>query len=233
MAFPTVVTTSTYQSGVDAVTHTITLPTGIVAGNLLLVFTGNDGAADTASVTTPASGWTSLGNAVANALGDNGRGTWFYRWADGAEAATIVVTITSTESVAALCYRITGADPATNPEMAGVAGPSSTANPDPPNLDPAGWAAEDTLWIASYCWDADISHTSYPANYTANQLTNRVAAATGFGVAAATRELNASAEDPGTGTISASEQWAAFTVAVRPAPPQVPYRSPYRQLIPH
>jgi hypothetical protein len=60
--------------------------------------------------------------------------------------------------------------------------------------------------------------TTAPANYT-GQITDAgiVAGVTLARTSSAQRELEAASDDPGTFALSASVQWAANTVAVRPA----------------
>lgn len=215
MAFPPVAATNSGSQTANSTTHTINLPTGIAAGNLLLVFFSNDGLA-TASVTTPASGWTELGTQLM--LSDSARLTVFYRVADGAEGSTITITTSATEQSTHVSYRITGQHASTVPEFASFTPGSSTSNPDPPSLNPSGWDVEDTLWIAVAAWDNNLDRdgTGYPTNYSSNQIW--VDGGTGNApIMVATRNNAAASEDPGTFTISGNEQWGAATIAVRPA----------------
>src|SRR5580765_342760 len=100
MAFPVIAAgnTSTNASGTS---HTVNLPTGIVAGNLLVVVFGGSAAA---TLTWPA-GWTQFltggaTGAVLNAA---------YKLADGSEGSTITVTSGATSLTSnARSYRITG-----------------------------------------------------------------------------------------------------------------------------
>lgn len=209
MPFPSIAATNSGSSGGNATSHTVNLPAGIVAGNLLLVAFTNDGSA-TVSVTTPATGWSTL---YSTPNGSNARSTVFYRFADGSEGSTITVTTSASEGSAHASWRMTGVDKQTNPE-GGTPATGSSANPNPPSLNPSNWGTEDTLWIAVYGWDGNVAHTSYPANYTLGQTTNRWANANGCGVAIGGRQLNAASEDPGTATIG-SEDWIANTIAVR------------------
>lgn len=217
MAFPTIATTNSGNSGANATNHTINLPASIAAGDLLLIFFVHDDGSATVTASPPADWSTLVNNRVANDAGTQARLSIWYKTASGSEGATATATTTGSEGSAHVTYRITGWHGTTIPE-ASAAAPSSSANPDPPNLDPTNWAAEDTLWIAAYGWDnGNITHSSYPANYTLSQLTNGWTNAGGARIAVSARQLNASAEDPGTGTLSAGEQWAAATVAVRPS----------------
>lgn len=212
MAFPQVQSSASGNSGANSTTHSITLPSGITAGDLVIVFFSNDDAA-TASVTTPASGWEGpIGQGVSPS--NSNRLSVFWRFCDGTEGATITITLTSTNGAAWTTYRISGCDSTTDPEISATASGTSTS-PDPSSLSPS-WGADDTLWFAVYGWDGNVAHSSYPTNYSSNQLTDRWANVAGAGIASASRNLNASSEDPGAGAIASSDQWVAYTVAIRP-----------------
>ena len=105
-------------------------------------------------------------------------------------------------------------DAATAPAAATTA-PGASTNPDPPNLDPAGWATEKTLWLALAGNDGNVAITAGPSGYFYFR-NDRVAAASGAGIAVAWLESEAASEDPGVFTMG-SEQWAAGTIAIRPA----------------
>lgn len=215
MSFPTVAASNTSQQTSNSATHTVNLPTGIVSGNLLLVFFACDGNT-TAEVTTPASGWETL--FTQNVLADTAFLKVFYRFADGGEGSTITITTGATEQSNHISFRITGAHASEVPAFASTRPGSSSANPNPPSLNPANWDVEDTLWIALAAWDGSPTGTGYPTDYTSNQITVQNPVGSGSaGIIVATRELAAASEDPGTFTMSASEQWAAATIAVRPA----------------
>lgn len=215
MSFPTVAATNTSQQTTNSLTHTANLPAGIVSGNLVTVFFACDGNT-TAEVTNPASGWETL--FTQNVLADTAFLKVFYRWADGSEGSTITITTGATEQSNHISFRISVAHASEVPAFASTRPGSSSANPDPPSLDPANWDVEDTLWIAVAAWDGSPTGIGYPANYTSNQITVQNPSGSGSaGLIVATRELAAESEDPGTFTMSAQEQWAAATIAVRPA----------------
>jgi hypothetical protein len=96
---------------------------------------------------------------------------------------------------------------------ASASGVSST--PDPPNLDPANWTTEDTLWLAACGVDTSRTISVYPL---ANNNTADVSGGAG-GATLGLCTLNdaVSSKNPGTFTISTSDDWCAFTVAIRPA----------------
>ena len=198
------------NSGANATAHTVNVPTA-VAGRLQLVGFVNDGDA-TASVTTPASGWTQL---FTQAVGTAARLTLFGHVADGTEGSTITVTTSASEGSAYVSGQIIDwyGTLATGVNV-GTAATGTSANPNPPSLDPADWGAEPTLWISLYGWDGNVAHTTYPADFTGHQATNRWANTSGCGIAMAARIQNVASLDPGTATIG-SEDWVANTIAVR------------------
>jgi len=190
--------------------HNVNMPATIDAGDLLIVFFTNDGGA---IVTTP-SGWTQLASA---AHGWVVRLSVYYRIATGTEGGTTVNFVTSaTEEAAAQVYRITNWHGTTPPEIS-TAATGTDRTPDPSSLDPAGWDVADTLWIAVAGQDrGDQGTPTYPASYTNGIST---LSSSGIGrcrIHSARRVLAAASEDPGTFTISVSEEWVAFTIAVRP-----------------
>lgn len=191
------------------------MPAGISVGDLLIVFFVNDG---NVSVTvSTGSGWTQLGvNSMSPGVA--ARLSVYYKIATGT-GDTIGFTTGASEGSAHVTYRITGFDANTAPEKDTVTATAVDANPNPPSLNPVNWDIEDTLWIAAYGWDGNNSHSAYPANYTSNQVTNRWANAGGVGVAVSTRNNAVASEDPGTATLSGSDDWGAFTIAVRTLQP--------------
>lgn len=152
----------------------------------------------------------------------------FYRWADGAEGATDVLSPTNSVKGAAICWEVTGAEnPAVSPPQIstvavgttspGTAAPNSVAPADPP---------QDTLYLAMAGGDGEVgAYTAAPLNYT-----NLIAADSGTGAAAASnvfcggasRQItNSSSDNAGAFTHGAHVGgWTAFAVAIRPpAPP--------------
>ena len=83
--FPTVAATNT-SSSAPATSHTVSLPTGIVSGDLLIVTFASNANAITHS--WPA-GWTELYDQTSGTMS----GSAAYRRADGTEGGTITVTV--------------------------------------------------------------------------------------------------------------------------------------------
>jgi hypothetical protein len=210
MAFPQIATASEGNSGGTASSLTVTLPTGIASGDLIVVEVSIDG---TTAATWP-SGWTQL---YAANTGPVARIEVRYRVADGTEGSSISVTTASTESTY-IARRITGHNSAI--EAAGTPNTSAgSTTPDPPSFTPS-WTQGDTLWIAACTYRSfggGNGLTAYPSNYSLSQLDHDVGAtAGGYGVGggSAARELNAVTENPGTFTQSLGEGWVANTYAI-------------------
>ena len=213
LAAPVVASVTETAFGTDTTDHYVDMPATVNAGDLLIALFTNDG---DATVTTPA-GWTEL---ASNETDGAVRLSVYYKIAAGTEGGTTVNLVTSaTEQAAAQVYRITDWQGTTPPEISTAATDTSTA-PDPAFLDPAGWGVSNTLWLAVAGQDrGDQPGTlAYPISYTDGISTQ---SSSGVGVcrthSARRVLLTATSEDPGPFTIPVTEQWVAFTIAVRPA----------------
>jgi len=138
-----------------------------------------------------------------------------YRIWQSGDSTTVSITHAN-ESTAWEVVRIAAGtfDAGTAPAAATTA-PGASTDPNPPNLDPAGWATEKTLWLAVAGNDGNVGITAGPSGYFYFR-NDRVEAATGAGIAIAWKESEAASEDPGVFTMN-SEQWGSGTIAIRPA----------------
>jgi len=212
MAFPSVASKNNSYHADSVTLHTVNLPAGIQAGDLLLVFFGIR-SSSAITISFPV-GWTKILN-LNGARSHLGIG---WREADGNEGATITVTTDLSGRSSHISYRITGAiDPDIQPPEVSTGSSGTSTAPDPDSLPPTG-GAKDYLWIALECNDDGTTIVSaYPADYNDNQEYRDVPGQTyACTLGVATRELNASAEDPGAFTITVVEKWVAATVAVHP-----------------
>ena len=137
--------------------HSITLPSGITAGDLLVVvfYSGTS----TSTPSTSSSGW----SMSAVSTSSNGCGAVFYKVATGSDALSVT---TATSAVARhVSLRITGASG--TPTITSTTGTS--AAPDPPSVTPAGGSA-DYLYIAAAGESAvgvtSTTITSAPSGYS-------------------------------------------------------------------
>jgi PKD repeat protein len=210
MSFPQVAATNSGANDVNSTSHTLNLPTGIAAGNLLIIFYAFDGSPTVSGISE--NGYSTLGTTSASSPYTRVA----YKIATGSEGSTVTFTSDVAEKSAHITYRITGWHGTTAPAISTVA-TATSANPDPASLNPSGWDIEETLWLAVAAWDAGNTNLStFPSGYT-NGLLNRATSSDGVGIATAQRELAAASEDPGAFTLTGSQAWKAYTLAVRPA----------------
>ncbi len=212
LAAPVVASVTETAFGTDTKDHDVDMPATVDAGDLLIVLFTNDGSA---TVTTP-SGWTALPSDETTAV----RCSVYYKIASGDEDGTTVNFVTSaSEQAAAQVYRITNWHGTTPPEIS-TAATGTSYRPNPASLDPAGWDVADTLWIAVAGQDQgyESGTTAYPVYYTDGISTLSSATITSCRTLSARRVLAAASENPNAFTIPESEEWVAFTIAVRPVP---------------
>jgi hypothetical protein len=227
MAFP-VMETADVQHGVvtsNSTTWTLTYPTNLVRGDLLIAVMGRDGANVTAG-TWPA-GWQNTGTSNQGACS----AIFAVKKSDGTETGTFNVTGLASEQGGWRVMRITNwlgdLSGTTNNNLQDNNGVKLTANtgasinPDPPSLTPniTGWSAEDVLWICAAAVDTSRTFSAWPSSYSPGDNTwdDVSGGAGGASLSVQYRQLNASTEDPGTWTISTSDDWVTVTWAVRPA----------------
>ena len=241
MAFPQVSDADT-QSGLqstNSTSWTLTYPTNLASGDLILGFVATDGVA----VPTWPSGW----EAEDRGSGDNEL-YWAKKLSDGTETGNFTLTLDATQQGCWRVLRITGWqgtlgtvwDNITN--GGAVIAPRLNANigtdtaPDPPSFDPANWGVEDTLWFAIASSDhGATTYTGFPTSFT-NTSAQESGGAGGAALGTARLESAAASVDPSAFTTDASEQWVAQTIAVRPAAAaaaRVPFTSRYPQLLAH
>jgi hypothetical protein len=220
MAFPAVRSISTGSGSSSSGGMSITLPSGYQTGDLLIVCAGFDGTiGDTPAVEgviESGTGWTKRLdlNAEANQF------TIYEKVADGTDSLSVgLVNNSVTEAGNYIAVAITGFDTGTARAFVGqrhldVGGGSTSATPTTPSHTPA-FGAEDALWIATCSWDnASRTLSSYPTNYPDNR-TQFGSLSSSVGTALATRDLNTTTESAQTFTISAGDQWAAVSIAVK------------------
>ena len=202
-------TAGTNESG-SSTSHAINLPSGIVAGDLLLMAIAFRASY---SLTTP-SGWTSVYTAVAEYSGQNK--LWlYYRSADGTEGATVTVTSDLAWSVGAVTCRISGAATSTGSITVNyTASPSNAPDSASLSVSPSkNWLYVSGWWTGS----TDFWGFSIPSGYYAGHMARGTYGSfwspVGLG---AKGTVATTSEDPGAGWLAASAYWAAFTLAIAP-----------------
>jgi hypothetical protein len=198
------------------------MPSGIVAGELLILFCRVAENDDPDAV----SGWTSFFGPINAGGSSDDWNRFFWRKATGGEGSSVGWTTGTNMRTVSMCARISGAaDPTvTPPQMAHTFG-GFGANPNPPNLTPSG-GAKDYLWLAGFGSDRDFGGdppATAPSGYSGwNDYGATSGSATsstnlGFGY----KQANAASEDPGVVTLTSS-WWLAFTIAIHPGAEFVP-----------
>jgi hypothetical protein len=224
MAFPQVVDADT-KSGVvtsNSTSWTLTYPTNLASGDLILAFMATDGVPNP---TFPA-GWLV---SAKTAPGSAAKLIFAKKLSGGTETGNFTVTLDASEQGSWRVFRITGwegtigtsfvNDSFSGAVLANATASGTSANPDPASLDPVNWATEDTVWFAACAVDTSRTISVYPL---ADRNTADVSGGAGGATLGVCSKNDAvSSLDPGTFTISASDDWAAATVAVRPAAPAV------------
>lgn len=197
-AFPVVEGTAVSSTNgyYGATSHTVALPSGIQAGELLIVLMSVSSTPSDV-INTP-SGWTALLSSPPNA-----RGRIFYKVASGAEGASVSVSTSSSVLHASCSYRISN--------YAFIEG-DAAAGSNSPNLQPS-WGIAKTLWIISLHGSFAVLSGMAPSGY-GFLLEDAAGLTISAGIASARRELEAASEDPGgwpgTGSMAA-------TIAISPA----------------
>jgi hypothetical protein len=216
MAFPSIVTTNTTNGTAAATNKVCNLPAGIAAGDLLILMI-RSAAADTH--TTPAGGWADLIKNHSGDASDDVTSIFYKMAASGSEGATVTVNGTASLKFSALSWRITGHSTTDIPEIS-TAAIGSSVSPNPATLSLADPKDYLLLWLGA--WEGE--QTSPPASNPTNYSSNIIGADSGTAgaitsnsrCASASRQANVSSENPGIWTISAADEWTAWTLGVHP-----------------
>jgi hypothetical protein len=212
-----------------AVTVTVTLPTGIVAGNLLILIFGND--QTLVGDPTVSGGWTKLAS-FQNTSGGLGadRFSAYYKTAVGGDTCTVQNFDATSTNVAYVCYRISGHDSAAAPEIA-----TSTSVPnlpkasgrqvDPPSIVPSWGSGVDTYFIAAVGLSQVIAESVVqPSSHPLNRINTTSASSVTTYAAGSLQNATSGSNDPsvfsfGVGTSFSSDVFqlsgASLTIAVK------------------
>jgi hypothetical protein len=212
MAFPVIEGSVGSQEDASNVTsHTVSLPSDITAGELLLVFFVCDG---NPTVTWPgAPDWTILGGGTTS--GGAVRCEIGWKTATGLEGSSITITTSASERSSHAAFRISGANNSLTQRSAAT--DTGTA-PNHEILFPSG-GQDDYLWFAAIGVDRNRFATDpsgYPTNYS-SAVSQVGGGANSCTCQTATRSFNTDNQDPSNWTINSSEEWIAQVVAVHPS----------------
>ena len=205
---PVVRSRTTSSENAAVTSHTVSLPSDIEAGDLLIAAVTTDGTI----ITFPA-GWNTI---LSQAAASGSQMKIAYRDADGTEGATITVTTALAAESTHASLRIYGAeDPGTQaPEGSSTFGDTTTDPINPPSLTPTG-GRKNYLWLsfAAFAQPPAVSAFAVPAPYINPQYEADGAA---FVMTTCERTKLAASEDPGEYTVNGSREWIGATVAVHP-----------------
>lgn len=207
----TVLATNTSVENSNTTSHTISLPSSIVAGQLLVIgFVCNE----TPTITAP-SGFTKLVEKHETGASTS-KLAIFYKTATGSEGSTVTATTGDARQSAHFSYRI-GAQYVEIPDTtAGSVGNNN--EPNSGSLSPAS-GSQEYLWLSVTGNAGGQTTSGYPSGYTGNQITNIGGGTFTTTIRTCTKVATASSDDPGVYTVGATVRWIALTLAIRSAAP--------------
>ena len=222
MAFPyiNVPDTATGHVTSDSASWTISYPSNLVAGDLILMLIGVDDAP--ATLFTDPAGFVNAGGV--NQTGIVGVHGW-KRKSDGTESGTFTLTLDTAQQGAWLVYRISGWEGtlgtvANGPNGGAVVGDGGDGtgtgldtNPVASALTFTNWGVgEYTLGIVAIGVDASRTVTGYPL--ADNQYSDASGGATGATLGVCSGQTTSDVFGPGAFTISASDDWCCCIWAI-------------------
>lgn len=227
MAFPVIQGTNESSTNTAGTSHLVTLPTGIIAGELVLILMSIGSTSATLNALTD---WTEVLDEAAAI------GLKILRWTGTGVPSDPTFTSSASTRDATISFRISGADLAIAPQI-GTTGTGTSATPDPPSVTPTGGVVKDYLFIAFYGaageeLDDDTWSDTPPTGYGPTPPFQKSCGTAGTNLggltAAAWRQLNTgSAEDPGTFAKDVSAAWRSQTIIIHPIlEPVVPTMAP-------
>lgn len=206
---PTIVSTVT-ATGLSADFSSIPMPSGVLAGRLLIFSVTNPSTVVPGAPSNP-TGCTAL--AQTSGTGGTAQST-FYKVLTGSESGNIICDLTGSAIDWAGWAMIISSRQG-NPEISVLAA-ATTTTPDPPSITPTWGLSNASLIITSLSTD-QVSTTnpilSYPTNYINTQNIGAATCNASFGLATRTKFF--SVEDPSTFTFTSTTRYVAHTIAVR------------------
>jgi hypothetical protein len=148
--YPVIEGTQTHVNNSETSSHTISLPTGIQTGELILVtFRIRDGR----TVTSEPSGWNKLVDA-----NNSGRTYVYYKAAQGS-SENFSIGLSGSSRIAAVSYRISNWEDTPQVTVTSI-------GTNPPNLNP-GWEASPALYLAGLTFrESDQSISGTPTGFS-------------------------------------------------------------------
>ena len=160
MAFPIIEATAESSTNSAGTSHTVTLPAGVVASDLVLIIMNIGSTAATLNTLT---GWTEL-------LDENaGNGLKILTYTGTGVPSNPTFTSSASTRDASISFRISGADKLITPQI-GVTATGSSATPDPPSVTPTAGLSDDYLFIAFAGMAGEEADDDTWGNTPANEL---------------------------------------------------------------
>jgi hypothetical protein len=210
MAFPQITYETRYGAEISNNTsHSISLPTDMVEGDLILVLFAVD-ASETLTINTGISGnnWNVAGSQATTPI----TAGVFWKIAEG-EGYDYLQIDTTSEAASYISYGITGFYVADPIDISSV-GTGSSTNMDPPSLTPS-YDTRDYLWIVFGAMDGIVYATQAPNDFSDLVVGNN-SYEDGCTCSSATREYRyGSAYNPGTFTNNSGD-WITYTIIINP-----------------
>lgn len=208
--FPVVEASAIDGDTVHRTSHYVNLPSGIVSGELLLMFLTIDGSSS--SVNSLPAGWTVTSSGLIT--GASATYAVCQKAATGSEGGTVIVGVTPSESFSSVVIRVSNADSAIQYSSLNSA---TGTNVTYPALTDGG-GGPDNLWIAvTYITNAGSNLATGPAGYTDPIKTTLSGGSSATNTAIATLQESTASETPPNGTLSASAYKGSQTICVNPA----------------
>jgi len=214
--------TPTVDAGTDGATatstsHTATLPACASGKLLVAVITPDNAGAPISNVTA---GWTKINNLSDTATFGTVRTETYYKFSSGADSLSYDTGASVPTSYIIRCFG--GAHASAAPEGSSALATGTSVNPDPATSGAVSWGTDTNLFCFFAAFDrggSGAAHSAYSSGYTTDQRETSTETA-GAAAHSGCKAASADSDDPGTSTISASDNWLAGTYVIRPASTQ-------------
>jgi hypothetical protein len=227
MTYPSIRSENTGTQVSNSTSWAVVMPATVNAGDLLYLFIARDGTTGAGSISDD-TGWSLLvqenASTIASArafvkVADGDESGATYHYAPGANEQGIWRVAAYQDWYGAISGGV---------EYGGVATGSGNA-PDAGSFAPSWGSGVDTRWRTQFAQDDGRgSVNTYPSGWTINQNDDASGGSGGASGGGASLDSQTSPQNAGAWGCSRSDNWVAFTLAIRPAsaPPASTYRDP-------
>ena len=219
MTSPVWLDNTTYFNGNNG-THNVTMPSGIAAGDLL-VMSLSTASSSTLTIDSIPAGWVLVNTSTY----DLGFGTyvWLFIYAKSAAGGegTQTVTLSNSYTLRGITSRFevgSWNDTGTMSDAiaTGTASSAASGEPDPPSIS-APWGTTSNLVLVTTGWNNANTVVAYPSGYSNGSYTSNsaVPSASAGGLAHAMKATALLAEDPGAFDLSGTQSYVAQSLFIR------------------